>query len=254
MTDFISVETRGNVTTTWLWNYGIHDPLPRPEQEEYLRRDILMTILASDGPIGVIGHASRSGTESHNLELSRKRADAVADIIMSLGIDPNRINPIAFGESKHAPDGTEDDKDRGVRIITISAISDAPKPETLYPVSLPRPSNAEMYRLIEREPVASQIHMQEMIWVYMPDLLNVMGPTSGGVSPMVDVGTSGYGLKGLLESKRPNDPERFAEDENTVLDRVWERFSYQLETEGLAWSEDYVIIHNDGQPVRDPFH
>jgi len=30
MTDFISVETRGNVTTTWLWNYGIDDPLPRP--------------------------------------------------------------------------------------------------------------------------------------------------------------------------------------------------------------------------------
>ena len=50
--------------------------------------------------ISISGHTDRAGTDDYNLNLSRKRADVMAKILASYGIDPSIIETAAFGEEK----------------------------------------------------------------------------------------------------------------------------------------------------------
>lgn len=45
------------------------------------------------------GHTDSSGTEEYNQKLSERRAKAVADYLVQLGIDKNRISTVGYGES-----------------------------------------------------------------------------------------------------------------------------------------------------------
>ena len=48
--------------------------------------------------IDVYGHTDSSGTEEYNLELSQRRADAVADYLVLRGVSRARIETIGYGE------------------------------------------------------------------------------------------------------------------------------------------------------------
>lgn len=54
--------------------------------------------------IQIEGHTDSIGTESYNMELSIRRADAVADYLVSEGVDPHRIRTIGFGETQPIAD------------------------------------------------------------------------------------------------------------------------------------------------------
>lgn len=51
------------------------------------------------GPLRIEGHTDALGTEYYNLELSRDRADAVRDALVSRGVDPDRILIDGYGEA-----------------------------------------------------------------------------------------------------------------------------------------------------------
>ena len=46
----------------------------------------------------VEGHADERGTREYNLALGARRANAVRDYLIVLGIDPNRVETVSFGE------------------------------------------------------------------------------------------------------------------------------------------------------------
>jgi len=50
--------------------------------------------------VEISGHTDNTGTESHNLELSRKRASAVVNYLVSNGTDPGRIESKGYGASQ----------------------------------------------------------------------------------------------------------------------------------------------------------
>ena len=50
--------------------------------------------------IRITGHTCWLGTTEHNLDLSQRRAKAVADYLMSQGIDRDRLIVAAEGESQ----------------------------------------------------------------------------------------------------------------------------------------------------------
>jgi peptidoglycan-associated lipoprotein len=63
------------------------------------------------------GHTDPRGTEEYNIALSEKRANAVADFIARLGIDPVRLNVVPKGEGEAS--GTDESgwgKDRRVEL------------------------------------------------------------------------------------------------------------------------------------------
>lgn len=76
------------------------------------------------GPCGwrgltVTGHADRSGSDSYNIGLSRRRAEAVAGMLTSMGVPANAVATEARGESQPrvpTADGVREAQNRRVEI------------------------------------------------------------------------------------------------------------------------------------------
>lgn len=70
--------------------------------------------IRKEGERGVYlqGHTDESGTEEYNIALSERRANAVADFLARLGLDPARMSIVPMGEAQ--PSGQGDDRDRRV--------------------------------------------------------------------------------------------------------------------------------------------
>jgi OOP family OmpA-OmpF porin len=67
----------------------------------------------------VVGHADRSGSDEYNLGLSHRRADAVAQLMTSMGIAQGQITTDAKGESSPrvpTADGVREPQNRRVEI------------------------------------------------------------------------------------------------------------------------------------------
>jgi len=79
----------------------------REDAEEALSK-VGEIIRASQHPAAIIGHTDSKGAEAYNLELSKKRAEAVKQWLVSqAGVDPSRIETAGKGESE--PIGTPEE-------------------------------------------------------------------------------------------------------------------------------------------------
>jgi outer membrane protein OmpA-like peptidoglycan-associated protein len=67
--------------------------------------------------VQISGHTDDNGTDEHNLDLSRRRAEAVLDYLVAHGEDPERFVVIGYGESRPVADnGTPEGEARNRRI------------------------------------------------------------------------------------------------------------------------------------------
>ncbi len=70
--------------------------------------------------VRISGHTDNTGNEGHNLTLSRKRADVVAEYLVNNGVDINRVETSGFGSAKPLAANTTDDgrkKNRRVELL-----------------------------------------------------------------------------------------------------------------------------------------
>ncbi len=58
----------------------------------------------ADAVLTIEGHASSDGPTDYNQKLSERRAKAVKDALVSMGVDASRLNTAAFGETRPAAD------------------------------------------------------------------------------------------------------------------------------------------------------
>jgi OOP family OmpA-OmpF porin len=97
-------------------------------------------VVTSGGPIVLRGSSDSHGSDADNLAMSRRRAEAVARYLESLGVAKERITVVALGEGRPvAPnvkiDGSDDPEGRAKnRRVDISV---TPGPQ---PVATPSPS------------------------------------------------------------------------------------------------------------------
>lgn len=70
----------------------------------------------------VAGHASAPGEEGYNLKLSERRAQAVRNRLIELGVKPEQLLPLGFGETRLEDTGETDEahaKNRRVTVVPI---------------------------------------------------------------------------------------------------------------------------------------
>lgn len=69
----------------------------------------------------VEGHADERGTREYNLALGERRANAVKNYLIALGVDPRRITVISYGKERPAVPGSNDtawsQNRRGVTVL-----------------------------------------------------------------------------------------------------------------------------------------
>ena len=66
--------------------------------------------------IEIQGHTDNTGTREHNKTLSEQRANSVRDALVSLGVEPNRLVAVGYGQDRPvAPNATPQGRERNRR-------------------------------------------------------------------------------------------------------------------------------------------
>ena len=70
--------------------------------------------------VTVEGHADERGTREYNLALGERRATAVKNYLTALGVDPNRMLTLSYGEERPVDPGrTEEAYARNRRAVSV---------------------------------------------------------------------------------------------------------------------------------------
>lgn len=72
--------------------------------------------------IQIQGYASKVGDPEYNLELSKKRANAVQDQLLSYEIDPDRVAIVGYGEDRLEADGDDETSHALNRRVTAKVV------------------------------------------------------------------------------------------------------------------------------------
>ena len=93
--------------------------IPDEGSSETIRAKSELAIECGWSAFSVVGHADRSGSDSYNLELSERRAQAIANLMSEAGIPVGSIDTSAQGEANPrvpTQDGVREPQNRRVEI------------------------------------------------------------------------------------------------------------------------------------------
>ena len=72
----------------------------KPAAQRTLERQTAWLQQFPDLTVTVEGHCDERGTREYNLALAERRATAVKDFLVALGIDPSRVSTISYGKER----------------------------------------------------------------------------------------------------------------------------------------------------------
>ena len=97
--------------------FGLDEHSLQPEAGQNLKSVADVLGRYPEFTIIVEGHTDSRGKESYNQWLSERRSRAVADLLVSKGLDPNRIQVVGYGESRPiAANKTAEGRERNRRV------------------------------------------------------------------------------------------------------------------------------------------
>ena len=78
------------------------------DNQELLQDQVAWLKQYSDVSVTIEGHCDERGTREYNLALGEKRAQAVKNYLISLGISESRVSTISYGKERPAVIGSND--------------------------------------------------------------------------------------------------------------------------------------------------
>ena len=98
--------------------FAVGSPFIAESSKPVLQRIAEILIDNPEGNLEVEGHSDTDGPEDINLDLSKSRAEAVMEFLISKGVDPSRISAVGYGETrlKIDPEVTAQDRADNRRI------------------------------------------------------------------------------------------------------------------------------------------
>ena len=96
----VPIEEKGTITKLDNVFFDLDKATLRPESK--IELDKLFDFLSTnkDLKVEIAGHTDNRGDKKHNLELSQNRAKSVVDYLIAKGIDPKRLVPKGYGDTK----------------------------------------------------------------------------------------------------------------------------------------------------------
>jgi peptidoglycan-associated lipoprotein len=79
-----------------------------PEAQATLQKQAVWLKSYPQATVVIEGHCDERGTREYNLALGERRAASVANYLVALGIDANRIQTISYGKERPAVDGHDE--------------------------------------------------------------------------------------------------------------------------------------------------
>ncbi len=92
----------------------------RSEHFATLNSIVYYLVLHPERSVKISGHTDNTGSEVHNLTLSKRRADVVAEYLVNNGVDINRVETFGLGSAKPLVVNTTDEgrkKNRRVELL-----------------------------------------------------------------------------------------------------------------------------------------
>ncbi len=80
--------------------FAVGSPFIAESSKPVLERVAEILLDNPEGNLEVEGHSDTDGPEDINLDLSKSRAEAVMEFLISKGVDPNRISATGYGETR----------------------------------------------------------------------------------------------------------------------------------------------------------
>ncbi len=80
--------------------FDVNKATLRPAAKTNLDKMAVILGKYADTNILIEGHTDGTGSDEHNLELSRNRASSVSNYLAGLGVDPSRFTTMGYGESQ----------------------------------------------------------------------------------------------------------------------------------------------------------
>ena len=91
-----------------------------PEGQEILRRQAAWLKRYSNVAVTLEGHTDERGTREYNLALGERRAQAVKNVLVALGIPASRVQTISYGKERPAiPHSDDQSYAQNRRAVTV---------------------------------------------------------------------------------------------------------------------------------------
>ncbi len=103
--------------------YDVNKATLRSEAKMNLDKMAAILNKYPDTNILIEGHTDATGTDEHNLELSRNRASSVSNYLAGLGVDPARFTAMGYGESQPIATNDTDDGRQANRRVELAIMA-----------------------------------------------------------------------------------------------------------------------------------
>ena len=86
--------------------FDYDDSALRPDAKDGLRRNAEYLRSVANAKVELQGNCDERGTEEYNLALGKRRAESAKQYLADLGISPQRLTTVSFGEENPAVQGS----------------------------------------------------------------------------------------------------------------------------------------------------
>jgi hypothetical protein len=166
-------------------NFDIDGDAPKAEHKAFLDSSVVPVLTKGDSICILRGEASHTGSDAHNLELSRRRADNVLAYLLSRGVPAKRVKVQFVGESLAGTFLGESSEARGVSLLVARTVPLPPPNPDPQPAPTPKTTTKFQLRMLGGLSAGAGVAQIEkiffQIWAPSLSVTSFYEYSSGGV-------------------------------------------------------------------------
>ena len=95
--NMVQSEPTNNLTLDTVFYFDVDDSTLHPDAISIIKAHA-ERIKSNSTTVRIEGHADERGTDAYNQELGKRRAEAVRELLLSMGVSSNKIETVSHGE------------------------------------------------------------------------------------------------------------------------------------------------------------